>query len=122
MTKAPMTIIVAAVAGCLVASGASAGPVLLSDAEMDSVVAGSTAGSSDVMTTDGFVCPVLTTDAVLKNSDKNGSQPIGEGHYTIAGPDGLTVPVHATNGGGDGTPPGPHSEPGDTDYTAIWAQ
>ena len=65
---------------------------------------------------DGFVCPVITTENVL-HSPKGGM--IGEGHYTIGGPT-LNVPVHATNGSGTGTPPGPHSQPGDTDYTAIW--
>lgn len=68
--------------------------------------------------TDGFVCPVITTDNVL-HSPKGAA--IGEGHYTIGGPT-LSVPLHATNGDGTGTPPGPHSEPGDRDYTAIWAQ
>ena len=67
--------------------------------------------------TDGFVCPVIKTDAVL-NSPKGVA--IGEGHYTIGGPD-VSVPVHATNGDGTGTPEGPHSAPGDTDYTAVWS-
>ncbi len=67
--------------------------------------------------TDGFVCPVISTDAVL-HSPKGVA--IGEGDYTIAGPD-VSVPVHATNADGAGTPPGPHAAPGDTDYTAIWA-
>lgn len=67
--------------------------------------------------TDGFVCPVIKTDSVL-NSPKG--KAIGEGHYTIIGPD-VMVPEHATNMDGEGTPPGPHSMPGDTDYTAIWA-
>ena len=73
--------------------------------------------AAPVEKTDGFVCPVIKTDAVL-NSPKGMS--IGEGHYTIIGPN-VSVPVHATNGNGAGTPPGPHSEPGDTDYTAVWA-
>ena len=67
--------------------------------------------------TDGFVCPVITTDAVLNSP--NGAA-IGEGHYSIIGPT-VSVPTHATNGDGEGVPPGPHSEPGDTDYTAVWA-
>lgn len=67
--------------------------------------------------TDGFVCPVIKTDKVL-NSPKGSA--IGEGHYTIIGPN-VNVPIHATNGDGTGSPPGPHSAPGDTDYTAIWA-
>ncbi len=68
--------------------------------------------------TDGFVCPVIKTDAVL-NSPRGAA--IGEGHYTIVGPD-VNVPIIATNGEGTGTPPGPHSAPGDTDYTAVWAK
>ena len=68
--------------------------------------------------TDGFVCPVITLN---KTPNENTPLvPIGEGHYTIVGPT-VNVPVHATNGDGAGTPPGPHSAPGDTDYTAIWA-
>ncbi|HEY4516697.1 MAG TPA: hypothetical protein VJG64_02020 [Candidatus Paceibacterota bacterium] len=68
--------------------------------------------------TDGFVCPVITTDAVL-NSPKGGA--LGDtGDYTIGGPD-VNVPVHATNGDGTGVPAGDHASPGDTDYSAIWA-
>jgi len=67
---------------------------------------------------DGFVCPVISTENVL-NSPKGVA--IGEDHYSIIGPD-VSVPVHATNGDGVGTPGGPHSEPGDTDYTAVWAK
>jgi hypothetical protein len=93
-------------------SSAYAQPVELTSGQMDSVVA---AGIERV---DGFVCPVITTDAVLNSP--NGAA-IGEGHYTIAGPD-VSIPLHATNGDGAGTPPGPHSQPGDTDYTAIWAR
>lgn len=95
----------------LIAGGVSAAPVALNDNQMDSVAAGG------VERVDGFVCPVITTDAVLNSV--NGA-PIGEGHYTIAGPV-IAVPLHATNGDGTGTPPGPHSQPGDTDYTAVWA-
>lgn len=68
--------------------------------------------------TGGFVCPVISTDAVL-NSPKGGA--IGQGDYTIGGPD-VMIPVIATNGDGTGTPPGPHSAPGDTDYTAVWSR
>ncbi|PIR38009.1 MAG: hypothetical protein COV34_02890 [Candidatus Zambryskibacteria bacterium CG10_big_fil_rev_8_21_14_0_10_42_12] len=75
------------------------------------------ASAAPVEKTDGFVCPVIKTDAVL-NSPKGA--PIGEGHYTIIGPN-VSVPVHATNGDGAGSPGGPHSEPGDTDYTAVWS-
>jgi len=44
---------------------------------------------------------------------------IGGGDYTVAGPD-VSVPSHATNQDGEGTPGGEHASPGDTDYTAIW--
>jgi len=78
------------------------------------------AGSaSAVEMTEGFVCPVISTDAVL-NSPKGGA--LGEtGDYTIGGPD-VMVPIHATNADGAGVPGGDHSGPGDTDYTAIWAR
>lgn len=103
---------IAAAIASLAAVSAQADPVTLSEAEMDSVAAGG------VDSVDGFVCPVITTENVL-HSPK--AMPIGEGHYTIGGPD-VSVPLHATNGDGAGTPPGPHSQPGDTDYTAIWAR
>ena len=100
-------------AACLFASSALAsGPVSLSEAQMDKVVAGGAPSPN------GFVCPVITTDAVL-NSPRGAD--IGEegGFYSIIGPD-VRVPMHATNGDGAGSPPGPHSAPGDRDYTAIW--
>lgn len=98
------------IAGFL-ASVAYGEPVSLNQTQMDSVAAGG------VERVDGFVCPVIFTDGVL-NSPKGAA--IGEGHYTIIGPD-VSVPLHATNADGTGTPPGPHAQPGDTDYTAIWA-
>lgn len=110
--KAKTKCALAATVASFAALAAHAEPVALTDAQMDSVAAGG------VTTVDGFVCPVITTNNVL-NSPK--AQAIGEGHYTISGPD-VSVPLHATNGDGAGTPPGPHSEPGDTDYTAIWAR
>jgi len=112
MTKATMKIALALFTGGLFASGAYAGPVSLTDAQLDTVAAGG------MQSVDGFVCPVITTDAVLHSPN---SAAIGEGHYTILGPD-VSVPVHATNGNGSGIPGGSHSEPGDTDYTAIWAK
>jgi len=67
---------------------------------------------------EGFVCPVIKTDAVL-HSPKGDT--LGDtGDYTIGGPD-VSVPIHATNGDGAGVPAGPHSSPGDTDYTAVWS-
>jgi hypothetical protein len=111
MIKTTIKITSAVFASCLLATGAYAAPVSLSDAQMDSVAAGG------VERVDGFVCPVITTEAVLNSPN---GMAIGEGHYTIIGPD-VSVPMHATNGNGSGTPGGPHSQPGDTDYTAIWA-
>jgi hypothetical protein len=102
----------AVVASLLLTGNVSAAPVTLSDAQLDAVAA------AGVERVDGFVCPVISTDAVL-NSPK-GVGPIGEGDYTIVGPT-VSIPLHATNGAGTGTPGGSHSNPGDTDYTAIWA-
>jgi hypothetical protein len=65
----------------------------------------------------GFVCPVISTDNVL-NSPKGGT--LSGGDFTIGGPD-VTVPTHATNGDGTGSPQGAHQSPGDTDYSAIWS-
>lgn len=96
----------------LTAAGAHAGPVSLSEAQMDSVTAGG------VETVDGFVCPVFNEDAVGIANNPN-AEIIGEGDYSIVGPN-VTVPVHATNGDGDGLAGGTHADPGDTDYTAIW--
>lgn len=101
-----------AVGALLMAGGVSAAPVALTDAQLDEVAAGG------VERVDGFVCPVITTDGVLNSP--NGAA-IAGGHYTIVGPD-VAVPMHATNGNGAGTPGGSHSQPGDTDYTAIWAR
>ncbi len=76
------------------------------------------AASAAVEKTNGFVCPVIQTENVL-NSPKGGA--LGDtGDYTIGGPN-VSVPLHATNADGAGTPPGPHSAPGDSDYTAVWA-
>lgn len=96
----------------LLAGGVSAAPVELTHAQLDEVAAGG------VERVDGFVCPVITTDGVLNSP--NGAA-IAGGHYTIIGPD-VAVPMHATNGNGAGSPGGSHSQPGDTDYTAIWAR
>ena len=72
--------------------------------------------SAAVEKTDGFVCPVISTDAVL-NSPKGGA--IAGGDYTIGGPN-VSVPIHATNDDGAGSPGGDHAAPGDTTYTAVW--
>ncbi|HSH13711.1 MAG TPA: hypothetical protein VLA15_08175 [Desulfurivibrionaceae bacterium] len=103
--------ILAAVA-CLAAGQAFATPTPLTETEMDRVTAGGAPSPT------GFVCPVITTENVL-NSPKSGT--LGDtGDYTIGGPV-VYAPEHATNGDGAGVPAGPHSSPGDTDYTAIWA-
>ena len=113
MNRMTMKAALACSALALSVSAAHAAPISLSEAQMDAVAAGG------VERVDGFVCPVLTTDAVL-NSPKGGELGI-EGYYTIIGPD-VSVPVHATNGDGAGSPAGPFSQPGDTDYTAIWSK
>ena len=112
MIKTTMTLATALFAAGLMTSAAQAKPLSLSDAQLDSVAAGG------VSTVDGFICPVITTDAVL-NSPKGIS--ISGGHYSILGPD-VSVPVHATNDNGAGSPGGAHAAPGDTTYTAIWAK
>jgi hypothetical protein len=78
---------------------------------------GSSPSFSSAQTSTGFVCPVISTDQVL-NSPKGGT--LAGGDYTIGGPD-VSVPTHATNGDGTGSPQGTHSSPGDTNYSAIWS-
>jgi hypothetical protein len=75
--------------------------------------------SAQVEKTDGFVCPVFNDNSAVGAHNPNAVE-IGGGDYTIIGPD-VSVPLGATNGDGAGTPPGPHSVPGDSDYTAVWA-
>jgi hypothetical protein len=103
-------VLLAGAAASLVASQALAAPIRFDTPQFDPEVAGAQ------QTSDGFVCPVISTDAVL-NSPRGGT--LSEGDYTIGGPD-VTVPTHATNGDGSGRPDGPHSSPGDTDYSAVW--
>jgi len=112
--------------GGLLASGvAYAAPVTLSDAQLDAVVAGG------VDKVEGFVCPVITQSAVGMHNPK--AVPLGDsGTYTVGPPTGanggaLMIPVGATNADGYGVPgmtsgPNQQSQPGDTDYTAIWAK
>ena len=90
---------------------AHAAPLALSTAQLDSVAA------AGVETVDGFVCPVIKTDNVL-HSPKSGTLGGGE-YYTIGGPN-VSVPMHATNDNGAGSPAGPFATPGDTSYTAVW--
>lgn len=101
MNKAKLTF--SALATLMLATGANAAPVSLSLDQMDSVAGGA------------FVCPVISTDAVL--NAKNGIEI--NGAYSILGPT-VSVPVGATNGDGSGTPGGTFASPGDTNYTAIW--
>ena len=71
--------------------------------------------------TDGFICPVITTENVL-NSPKGidiADAPDGTAHYSISGPF-VSVPVHATNQDGAGDLMGLHAAPGDEGYSAIW--
>ena len=88
---------------CLFASSAYAGPVTLTEAQLDTVAGGA------------FVCPVIKTAAVM--NAKNGI--MINGAYSVLGPD-VSVPIHATNNNGDGSPGGSFASPGDTSYTAIW--
>src|SRR5688500_4434690 len=106
------TFIPLAAAVSLVSAGAAfADPVKLTRAQLDKVVSGA------LPTSDRLVCPVIKTDAVL-NSPKGGA--IADGHYTIGGPN-VSVPTHATNQDGAGSPGGSHAAPGDTGYTAVWS-
>jgi hypothetical protein len=103
-------VILAAVGYFASAAAVSAQPTRLTASQLDKVVAGAQ------QTSDGFVCPVIKTDAVL-NSPKGGALPSGE--YTIGGPD-VTVPTLATNADGSGDPAGAHASPGDTNYSPVW--
>lgn len=110
MTKNILSLTSAVFTTCMLASTAYAGPVALSDAQMDSVAAGG------VETVDGFVCPAISGAGVQKN-DKFFD--IGNGYYSFHGPD-VAVPVHATNMDGEGRPGGTFAAPGDSNYSAIW--
>ena len=71
---------------------------------------------------EAFVCPVISSDAVGEHNPT--AVPLGDtGTYTVTNPTihHFYVPAHATNMDGAGIPGGPQSQPGDTDYTAIWA-
>lgn len=65
-----------------------------------------------------FVCPVFNDNSKVGENNPNAVL-IGEGDYSIIGPD-VNVPDQATNGDGSGIPGSEHSNPGDTDYSAIW--
>ena len=110
MTKMMMKVVLATAATVLLAANAYAGPVTLSATQMDAVAAGGAPSPT------GFVCPVISTDAVL--NAKNGIQI--NGAYSVLGPV-VRVPVGATNGEGTGSPGGTFASPGDAGYTAIWS-
>ena len=73
--------------------------------------------------TDGFVCPVLGGEAGQEqgNSAPEPFVSISGGDITVIGPD-VSVPEHATNDNGAGSPGSDHASPGDKDYTAIWSK
>jgi len=102
--------------GCVISGSVLANtPVSLSADQMDQVTGGS------------FVCPVIKTENVLNAKNGNTLGPIdggsGDVYYTVGGPQlPDSVPMHATNGDGSGSPGGPYTAPGDTTYTAIWYQ
>lgn len=75
--------------------------------------------AAPVEKTNGFVCPVFNSNSAAGEKNPNAVQ-IGGGDFTIIGPN-VSVPLHATNGDGAGSPPGWHAIPGDRDYSAIWA-
>lgn len=97
-------------------------------AMLSGLFAGSAMAAPPERADDPFVCPVLSVnESAVENTDGRFNQ-IGEGEYTF-GPGAAgssetfngNVPNGATNGDGSGSPGGPHSAPGDTDYTAIWS-
>ena len=74
-----------------------------------------------------FVCPVIDNQAVGDHNPIAGD--LGEGTYTVvpatSQANHMNVPDGATNGDGYGVPhdhtgDNAQSQPGDTDYTAIW--
>jgi len=75
--------------------------------------------AAPVEKTDGFVCPVFNSISAVGAHNPNAVQ-IAGGDYTVIGPS-VSVPTHATNGDGAGSPGGAHSTPGDSDYTAVWS-
>ena len=62
-----------------------------------------------------FVCPVANVITIA-----GGDTSILPGKAGDPANSPVSVPDHATNGGGSGSPGGPHAVPGDSDYTAIW--
>jgi hypothetical protein len=85
---------------------------------------GATSGADAHEGGNDFVCPVFKSAAVgLHNPN---ALPIAGGHSTLLPgknndkANHLSVPDHATNADGTGTPPGAHAAPGDPGYSAIW--
>ena len=127
MIKATTKIALALLVVGLLVSSAYAGPKVLSKAQMDSIAAGG------VYKVSAFVCPVITQAGVGMHNPKavELGGPGTTGTYTIGPPTGarggnLMVPEHATNADGYGVPgditgSNAQSQPGDTDYTAIWS-
>ncbi len=123
MIKTTITMISAVMIAGLLVSGVYAASITLNDAQMDGVAAGG------VTKVDGFICPVIPGKGLAKNYEKYGVDskffPIGNGgqgdviYYSFHGPD-VSVPMHATNANGAGSPGGTFAAPGDTGYTAIW--
>jgi len=78
--------------------------------------------AAPVEKTDGFVCPVLNSNVGEHNPN---TIVIAGGDYSLipsGSPHTISIPTHATNADGAGSPAGSHSSPTDTDYTAIWSQ
>jgi hypothetical protein len=64
-----------------------------------------------------FVCPILPISGKAAENGKFTQLPNGD--YTIIGPN-VSVPDHATNQDGTGSPEGAHAGPGDDGYSPIW--
>ena len=88
------------------------------------VVAFSIATAVPALAHDGgndFVCPVFNSKSAVGEHNPNAFM-IADGDYSlIPGNSGhLSVPDHATNADGSGSPGGAHASPGDPGYSAIW--
>jgi len=123
MIKATLKIFLTVMMVGLLVSVAYAEPSSLNETQMDSVTAG---GVTKVL---AFVCPVITSTAVGLHNPK--AVELGSsGTYTVGPPTNarggmLMVPARATNADGYGIPGvtsgiNKQSQPGDTNYTAIW--
>jgi hypothetical protein len=115
-------LVLALAIGFVFASSAlAAGPVALSEAQMDQV----TAGSAEKVS--AFVCPVILSQAVGDNNPQ-ASELGTSGTYTVvpatANNADLYVPAGATNADGTGIPGDLETQaaPGDPNYTAIWGR